>query len=176
MNFKGTIIITDPCYFAKDEDWGEVFDYDDLIIESPEFSSYIWNSTGYGDGSWGIYGLDKVMSSLELEEHIKKVHESLEENRRVSSDVISIETQKLLKPETPLGTFGVDSGTFGVFLLDEVLKYNPSFLADVGEWCYTIIPDFIGSVEVIETVFGDEDTEFELFKLLGVGNKTFYSR
>jgi hypothetical protein len=34
MNVIGKdLIITDPCYFAMDADWGETFNYDDYNIE-----------------------------------------------------------------------------------------------------------------------------------------------
>lgn len=112
MEFKGTIVITDPCYFAKDCDWDESgnFDYEDCTIHGLGFSDYIWMPTGIGDGSWSVFGLD------------------------------------------------------------EVLEYNPSFLSDIGNWCYTVIPDFKGNVDVLEC---NEDRDFVI---LGVGNKTFYTR
>lgn len=173
--FNGTLIITDPCYFAKEEDWGEgkVFDYNEYCIRDLGFTKFVWMPTGFGDGSWGVYGTEKIMSQIELEEHSKEVIETIDDNNGDNSNVnTEIRLHKLLKQEMPIGQFCVDSGTFGVFYLDEVLKYNPSFLSDLGDWCYTIIPDFIGAVEVMPTVSED----FELFKVLGVGNKTFYTR
>lgn len=177
MNFKKTIIITDPGYFAKDEDWGDKFDFDELIIDKDlGFTDYIWTTTGYGDGSWGIYGIDKISGQIELEDHINKVIE-LKSDFGVSTEK-STKLQNLLKKETVLGEFSVDSGTFGIFYLDEVLKYNPNFLADIGNWCYTIITDFIGLVEVDESnVYDDDDEEISKdFCIKGIGNKTFYSR
>lgn len=46
-----------------------------------------------------------------------------------------------------LGEFCADSGMVGVFLLDEVLKYNPGVLDTLPEYCRTIIRDFDGDVQ-----------------------------
>ena len=41
MKVKGKdLIITDPCYIAKDADWGESFNWEDYCIEP--FSEYEW--------------------------------------------------------------------------------------------------------------------------------------
>jgi hypothetical protein len=45
-----------------------------------------------------------------------------------------------------IGQCGVDSGTFGVFLLDEALEYNPDFLTKLPQHCYCIIRNFTGEV------------------------------
>lgn len=63
-----------------------------------------------------------------------------------------------------IGEFCADAGMVGVFLLDEVLKYNPDFNYHVERpWTTTLIKDFDGEVdfEVIHTegVYED-DTEF----------------
>lgn len=173
MEFKGTIVITDPCYFAKDCDWDESgnFDYESCTIHGLGFSDYIWMPTEIGDGSWSVFGLDELTGQIELEKHVNKVLElesALDSGKRLS--VSKNELQNLQKKETVLGQFGVDSGTFGVFYLDEVLEYNPSFLSDIGNWCYTVIPDFKGNIDVLEC---NEDRDFVI---LGVGNKTFYTR
>jgi len=82
MIFEGTIIITDPCYFVKDEDWGDGFNYDDYLI-NPDLglTDYIWIDTGIGDttgivlngeteighfgvdsGTYGVFYLSEVES------------------------------------------------------------------------------------------------------------------
>ena len=47
-----------------------------------------------------------------------------------------------------VGECGVDSGTFGVFLLEEALKYNPNFMNSLPGSCYCIIRNFSGSVHL----------------------------
>ena len=176
MDFNGTIIITDPGYFAKDEDWGNSFDYKKNTINHPSFTNYIWKNTEIGDGSWMVISVDKVMSYLELEDHAKNVFKNqcnLEQNFSIKN---KIDYERSIKQDTILGQFGVDSGSFGIFYLDDVLNYYPSFLADLGEWCYTIIPDFKGYVEVVRSTGGSNYEDCREFYILGVGNKTFYSR
>lgn len=63
-----------------------------------------------------------------------------------------------------IGNFCADDGMVGVFLLDEVLKYNPDFDYHVERpWTTTLIKDFDGEIdfEIIHTegVYED-DTEF----------------
>lgn len=63
-----------------------------------------------------------------------------------------------------IGEFCADAGMVGVFLLDEVLKYNPDFNYHIERpWTTTLIKDFDGEIdfEIIHTegVYED-DTEF----------------
>lgn len=63
-----------------------------------------------------------------------------------------------------IGNFCADAGMVGVFLLDEVLKYNPDFDYHVKRpWTTTLIKNFDGEIdfEIIHTegVYED-DTEF----------------
>lgn len=63
-----------------------------------------------------------------------------------------------------IGNFCADAGMVGVFLLDEVLKYNPDFDYHVERpWTTTLIKNFDGEIdfEIIHTegVYED-DTEF----------------
>ncbi len=160
------IIITDPCYIAKRGDWGKTFNWELYNIGAPEFTDYIWTYTGQGDGSWMIVGLDKILNRVEVEKFVKGYEKSLKEFDINNIDSV-VKLSDYMKKQSYLGRFGVDSGTFGVFYLDEVLKYNPDFLRDHGIWLYTIIPDFIGSVML---QFKDGS-----FNILGVGNKTFCS-
>ncbi|MCM1167438.1 MAG: hypothetical protein NC299_15660 [Lachnospiraceae bacterium] len=64
----------------------------------------------------------------------------------------------------PIGDFCADSGMVAVFLLDEVLAYNPDFDYHITKpWTTALIRDFDGDVdfEVVHTegVY-DEDTEW----------------
>lgn len=63
-----------------------------------------------------------------------------------------------------IGNFCADAGMVGVFLLDEVLKYNPDFDYHVERpWTTTLIKNFDGEIdfEIVHTegVYED-DTEF----------------
>ena len=51
----------------------------------------------------------------------------------------------------PIGEFCADAGMVGVFLLDEVLKYNPKFDYHLERpWTTTLIKDFDGEVDIVE--------------------------
>ena len=123
------LIITDPCYIAKDEDWGESFNWEDYCIEP--FSEYEWEATGYGDGSPKVFSIPTYYNPDDfLEKMSGEDDEELEDLKEY------------------IGECGVDSGSFGVFLLDEVLKYNhnPKFLDSLPKNCYCIIRNFTGTV------------------------------
>lgn len=170
MNFNGTIIITDPCYIAENKDWGNGFNYNNMTIsEEVGFSdNYIWEDTGIGDGRWKVSKLKNILGLLELEKFIDDIEEAyynLYDNPSIENQ---INLEKLVNQRETIGRYCVDSGTFGVFYLDEVLKYKPDFLVEHGDWCYTIIKDFIGDVNVYT-----DSREQKHF--LGIGNKTFYS-
>lgn len=156
---KRAIIITDPCYFAKDKDWGEGFNYETLTINLPEFSDYIWINTGFGDGTGSVFLSEKAYSQYELEETIIKLRKKEEE-----------------KLFTKIGKFGVDSGTFGAFFYDEVLKYYPDFALDIGSWCYTVIPDFRGALYDTALDESDESSNEDDYYcynyIIGSGNKS----
>ena len=68
-----------------------------------------------------------------------------------------------------LGNFCADAGMVGVFLLDEVLKYNPEFEKDLEkDWVVTVIKNFDGEVE-----FSVEEDEVSV---IGTGNINFYTK
>ena len=49
-----------------------------------------------------------------------------------------------------IGEFCADAGLVSVFLLDEVLKYNPDFdYHKEKDWTTTLIPDFKGTVQFV---------------------------
>ena len=63
--------------------------------------------------------------------------------------------------------FCADAGLVAVFLLDEVLKYNPDFRYHINKpWTTTLIKDFDGEVKY----YLDKDTSAHI---LGIGNVNF---
>lgn len=172
MNFNGTIIITDPCYIVKnDKDWGGVdgFDYNNNTV-SPltGISNYLWEDTGVGDGRWKVSKMKDILGLMELEKFVEDIEEAYYSFNSDPSIENQIKLDDLICKRETIGRYCVDSGTFGVFYLDEVLKYRPDFLVEHGDWCYTIIEDFTGEVDVYT-----DSREQKHF--LGIGNKTFYS-
>ena len=155
-----TLIITDPGYISLDNDWGNGFNFENLTVSVPEITDYIWVPTGFGDGTGIVFTSDKSFSQYELEETII--------NLRKDPDNV--------KDFINLGEFGVDSGTFGVFFYDEILKYNPNFSMEIGSWCYTIVPNFSGVIYDTAIDDSDEDSDSEYSYcynyLIGSGNKS----
>jgi len=171
---SSSLVITDPCYISKDKDWGrgEIFDWENCRINSPIFTNYLW-----------LDGMPEVVSDVVqvrrslnevglinlLNDHVqalKNYGEALEEDfDKAESDLRCIEDKVMT-----IGSFTTDAGCIGVFLLNEVLKYNPGFETELcNKKCYTIINDFTGRIIV------HDDIEGESQHILGLGNKTFYS-
>lgn len=147
MNTKGTIIITDPCYFVRG------YNYKALSIEEIEakgldlkeeyikLKSNDWNKCDYGE-SLEELGFEKYVSFSDDDEYKCTVcSESKEE----------------------LGTFTSKSGVIGAFELAELEKYDKDVLDKLSPENSVKIDDFDGSID-----FGNED-----FVLVGKGNLDF---
>ena len=151
MKFKGDIIITDPCYISSlgpielwDEENFDIFKGGGL--DKYGFSKYIWESTYVGDWS---------CETLELKE---------------GTNDISNDDLKGEHVEGSIGNFCADAGMVGVFLLDEVLKFNPNFNYHITKpHTTTLIKDFDGDIEfsVVDNV------EYSWGQLRGKGNINF---
>lgn len=207
MYFKGTVVITDPCYIIKknpirypdEKDFGlpasisnkpfkdystpEEFAYKDALDKYYEESrkyddwdkcdwgenmevlgihNYISKSTIYGDWSCSTYQTKEEPKEF-MESILRILNDNLE-NGEDSEDWIPYEGEYI-------GEFCADAGLVGVFLLDEILAYNPEWKSWIEEhpWCATIIEDFEGEVEYyIDKV--DEEAH-----IVGTGNINFYT-
>lgn len=72
-----------------------------------------------------------------------------------------------------LGRFCADAGLVAVFLLDEVLKYNPSFNYHKEKpWTTTLIEDFDGYISINVKNINSEDEVF----VVGKGNTDFCTK
>lgn len=125
MKFVGDIIITDPCYICKDNDWEKCGYEEDM--ERLGIKNYICRNTICGDWSCTTYNSDT---------------------------------------NEEIGEFCADAGKVAVFLLDEVLAYNPEFDYHTERpWTTTLIKDYDGDVD-----FQVEDGEV---RVVGKGNINF---
>ena len=152
MNFKGDIIITDPCYIIKKstpEDWDKC-DFGDNM-EVLGINHYISESTIYGDWSCTTY---KVKDPEDAIENFYKSIDSLEKIKGLYGKLSKKYKEELERynsiwqnKSSQLGEFCADAGMVGVFLLDEVLKYNPEFDWWLSKpWTTTLIRNFDGDV------------------------------
>ena len=116
-----------------------------------KLTNYIWEDTLYGD--WGC-------TTFELKD---------ESQNKYYSDLCAYD----IKPND-LGKFCADSGQVGVFLLEEVLKFNPEFnkFIEDHDWCVTVIKDFDGEIEYCIT---EEDGDEEAY-IRGYGNINFVTK
>lgn len=129
MKFKGDIIITDPCYIIK-KDWRKC-DYGDNMA-ALGLTNYISESTRYGDWSCSTWSTPRKDVEAQLEElnalgrarwELMKQYGEDSVQAKIYDDKIADASLNIEK----IGYFCADAGMVAVFLLDEVLKYNPDF-------------------------------------------------
>jgi hypothetical protein len=181
MKFKGDIIITDPCYIIKDDpekdDW-DLCNYG-KNMEKLGINTYLTANTEYGD--WSCTTIKDDPKSEKLLNELNKMYFEFfqnynnpsiyktEENRKKMYDEYMAERIKKEKEgELILGNFCADAGLVSVFLLDEVLKYNPKFDYHLNRnWTTTLIKNFDGNIEITHKE-GD-------ISVVGKGNINFYT-
>lgn len=182
MKFKGTIIITDPCYIIRDndqitkDDW-EACDYGENM-EVLGINTYMTKSTIYGDWSCTTYATSNPKKAIDDLSEITKYFNDKYSGRKG----ITTEQRKLLRDECndkkdalnleleDIGHFCADAGLVSVFLLDEVRQYNPDIDTWIAShpWCVTTIKDFDGNVEY----YIDENMDAHIY---GTGNINFFT-
>ena len=209
MYFKGTIVITDPCYIIRkcpikcpnEEDFELPESIDSKPFEdysTPEELAYEaaldkyfeesrkyndWDKCNYGE-NMGVLGIHNYISestiygdwSCTTYQTEEKPKELLESILRILNDNLENEAYgdgelSIPKVGKAIGEFCADAGLVGVFLLDEILAYNPEWKSWIEEhsWCATIIEDFEGEVEYyIDKVDGEAH-------IVGTGNINFYT-
>lgn len=204
MYFKGTIVITDPCYIIKEnpikypneKDFGlpasisskpfkdystpEELAYkaalDYYYKESPKYDD--WDKCDYGE-NMGVLGIHNYISeptiygdwSCTTYQTEKEPKELLESILRVLND--NLENGEYEDDELPIldegkAIGGFCAGLVGVFLLDEILAYNPDWKSWIEEhsWCATIIE---GEVEYYIDKVNEEA------HIVGTGSINFYT-
>lgn len=134
MKFKGTIIITDPCYFVKEEDWDkEVYVEEDLIHLG--FNTSLCCSTIYGDWSCAVLQRERGEN---LREDLEELFE--EHNWKGLSGYA--------KESERVGTFCADAGMVSVILMEDLMRYNPDVVPRLEPHMATIIEDYDGNIDI----------------------------
>jgi hypothetical protein len=182
MKFKGDIIITDPCYILKhsddnrsDHDWDRCNYGQNMGVLG--IKNFLTSDTEYGDWSCST-----VKDSLESAELIAKLNEiyfnffrdyndakvyKTAENRKKMLEEYEAKRAEM-ENDLILGKFCADAGLVSVFLLSEVLAYNPDFDYHINRpWTTTLIKDFDGDVEITHRDGG--------VSVVGKGNINFYT-
>lgn len=162
QHFKGDVIITDPCYIIdknNDNDWDKCGYGDDMSLLG--LKTYISENTIYGDWGCTTYELKQTNSITDIEEAVTKF---------TNGDENELAEMKIGE----LGRFCADAGEVGVFLLDEVLKYNPKFDYHINrKWTTTLIKDFDGEIEYFVSTHEYKGRKERTAHIIGVGNKNF---
>jgi hypothetical protein len=153
MKFKGTIVITDPCYIIPDdnkEDWDKCAYGENM--EALGIYNYFVQSTIYGDWGCATYNCGDNNPTLMVDILANIVNFLYEKYNGYSEDEEN-KWNELTKAFgidkfEIIGKFAADSGQVGVFLLSEILEYNPDFNKFIEEvpWCVTVIENFNGDV------------------------------
>lgn len=182
MKFKGTIIITDPCYLdmpesSTSERWWDMVQCGDNL-EAVGINHYICEHTLYGDWSCDTYKgtLEEIKQACETWDKYyftffvkyNNPNLSTEEKNKLYEEYKQYKEQ--FDAEHTLGSFCADAGMVCVVYLEDVLKFNPNFeeWAKTHSWCVTIIEDFDGDIEYEV----DENGEAHI---VGIGNINFYT-
>lgn len=175
MKFKGDIIITDPCYIMK-KDKSEVdlssmpnqSDYVTCTIEKDarlffeQLKAYLevfgeWEANNNQD-DWEKCNYGSDMEVLGFTNYMT-------EDTRYgdwSCHTFNSDTKE------PIGQFCADAGMVSVFLLEEVLAYNPDFDYHMNRpHTTTLIKDFDGEVKIL---YFDKIDEV---RVIGKGNINF---
>lgn len=145
----GTIILIDPIYLGED-------------VEIEGLVSDLGLS-----GKWKVSETTDILGMMELERFVEDIESAYLEFFKKPGIENQIKLEDLITKRTTIGRISSED-RLGVFLLEDALKANPSLLSEVGNWVYTIIPDFTGTIELYTDNQG-------LSHILGVGNKSFYS-
>lgn len=198
MKFKGTIIITDPCYIIKKDNYPSPKPSDFNLPESIRTKPYTEYKTPdelaykaacekyfaeYNEkDDWSRCDCGYNMETLGISTYFTEdtiygdwgcsTYKIVEDPYKVINNFVEAEE----KGEDyridcfKLGDFCADAGLVSVFLLDEVRKYN----LDIDEWiashswCITTIPDFVGEVNY----YVDKNKEAHI---IGIGNINFFT-
>lgn len=198
MKFKGTIIITDPCYVIKKDNYPSPKPSDFNLPESirgkpyteyktPEELAYKVACEKYfaeynEKDDWSRCDCGYNMEALGISTYFTEdtiygdwgccTYKIVEDPYKVINNFVEAK-EKVEDYEidcSKLGNFCADAGLVSVFLLDEVRKYNP----DIDEWiashswCVTTIPDFVGEVNY----YVDKNKEAHI---IGIGNINFFT-
>lgn len=176
MKFKGDIIITDPCYIIKEyKDDKRPDIYTNKILKnlgSVQFTKYTTEQMEE------YKKLEKLQEKWDLEHpddwEVCKYGDNMEKLGITTYLTSSTEygdwfcTTYEEGTKKKLGNFCADAGLVSVFLLEEVLKYNPDFDYHINnKHTTTWIKDFDGDVEI--THRNDE------VSVVGTGTVNFYT-
>lgn len=155
--------------------------------------TYLTRDTEYGDWSCTTFrDVPEAMKALEeLNANFAELWNNINTPRKDESFLKKLREDRdeiYKKYDIILGQFCADAGLVSVFLLDEVLKYNPDFDYHINnKWTTTWIKDFDGDAEIThrEIKIPKTDEEYneipgefnieEEVSVIGKGNINFFT-
>lgn len=191
MKFKGDVIITDPCYIINkdnEDDW-EKSEYGQ-DMESLGIKTYLCSDTEYGD--WSCTTVRDSAKAQEVLDELnamyfqffsdynnKEVWKTEENRTQMYKDYVAKRAKIEQEAGIILGHFCADSGMVAVFLLEEVLAYNPKFDYHTNNTHTTTwLKDFDGDIDITHRSQGTADEEGEEVNgvsVVGKGSVDFYT-
>lgn len=198
MKFKGTIIITDPCYVIKKDNYPSPKPSDFNLPESIRGKPYTEYKTPdelaykaacekyfaeYNEkDDWSRCDCGYNMEALGISTYFTEdtiygdwgcsTYKIAEDPYKMINNFVEAEEkgEDYRIDYFKLGDFCADAGLVSVFLLDEVRKYNPDIYEWIAShsWCVTTIPDFVGEVNY----YVDKNKEAHI---IGIGNINFFT-
>lgn len=180
MKFKGNIIITDPCYIMKNDDWSSTNHGSQHQLKRIGITKSLIADTEYGDWSCTTVKDDPMTNDtlIFIDDIYDSLWEAYNNGPELNRELIQALTERrkniIETSDVILGEFCADSGMVGVFLLDEVLAYNPDFDNHINKkWTTTLIENFDGEIEITHRmVDGSDEREVSV---VGIGNVNFYT-
>ena len=174
--FDGDIIITDPCYIIKDADTSDKPKWEDFhpyksIYDYPDYNKETKESKQFRENAKKLDEADKKWRNehpddWEMCEYGENM-EMLGINTYMTRDTLYGDwscTTFDSDTKEPIGEFCADAGLVSVFLLDEVLKYNPNFDYHTDKkWTTTWIKNFRGTVQFVVVYtdgYYEDETEY----------------
>ena len=155
-DFNGTVVIVDPEKIAKEEDLGKKIDLG-LVRISPKL--------GFKSLFFSEVGLDRYFITFHKVDNAKEYFQSGSEN--YVKDSISKAWSGYIKPK--FGQTSIDSGVVGVFLLDDLEKYNPGVLDGLRRGIdYVSFENFKGKIGYLRDKYG-------VIHFFGTGTSNFYT-
>lgn len=158
-------------FMNKYDDWSKC--YCGEAMEQLGITNYICEPTIYGDWSCTTWSTPRKDVAAQLEELCELQRKQYELRKQYGEDSAQskIYDDKMFSATVDLkniGEFRADAGMVAVFLLDEVLKYNPNFDYHINRlWTTTLIKDFDGEVEYYIDDAGAH--------IIGTGNVNFFT-
>jgi len=147
-------------------------------MEKLGIKHYLTSDTEYGD--WSCTTVRDVPEAKEaiakLNDNYMKLwnnHNGGSRDKELEAKLSEERKELISKHDLILGSFCADAGLVSVFLLDEVLAYNPDFDYHLNKnWTTTLIKDFDGDIEITHRDTGNDEEEVSV---VGKGNINFYT-